>query len=64
MPEGYYFDLIHRHDVTEGNGFSVDEWDKNVNNPEAKLYSHLSVSMKHQSGKDTRFFLETGGIQE
>ena len=45
LPEGYYFDLIHRHDATEGEKFTVDEWDKNIDNPDAKLYSRLSVSV-------------------
>ena len=57
LPEGYYFDLIHRHDSTEGKGYSVDEWDKNVDNPDAKLYSHLSVSISYfLSRKDAIFF--------
>ena len=47
LPEGYHFDLILRHDVTEGELYVADEWDKNTDNPDAKLYSHLSVSLKN-----------------
>ena len=52
LPEGYHFDLIHRHDTTEGGVFNKEEFDKNIDNPDAKLYSHLSVSYSncHEDG--------------
>ena len=42
LPEGYNFELVHRHFVPKGQ-FQKGEYDKNVDNPDAELYSHLTV---------------------
>ena len=44
LPDGYHWVLVNRHETSEQEKFKVDEWDKNKDNPDAKLYSILSVS--------------------
>ena len=44
LPDGYHFVLINRHDASNGETFEKNEWDKNIDNTDAELYSHLSVS--------------------
>ena len=46
LPEGYNFELVHRHYVPSGQ-FQKGEYDKNVDNPDAELYSHLMVLIHH-----------------
>ena len=46
LPEGHNFELVHRHLVTEGL-FKTGEFDKNIDNPDAELYSHLSVKYQY-----------------
>ena len=51
LPEGYNFELVHRHLVTKGQ-FQKGEFDKNIDNPDAELYSHLTVKIEYKK----RFF--------
>ena len=39
--------LVNRHETSEHEKFEVDEFDKNVDNPDAKLYSILSVGSQN-----------------
>ena len=46
-PTDVKWELIHRHDL-QGGLYNISEFDKNLGDPEAYLYSNLNVSLFNQ----------------